>query len=154
MKVAEIISDYRQPRPGDRGDCCHPGEWGYTSEIPEQMKGNWVWVKAMNSPVWTRRNAGNQKKEPGLPHPAPEGFNGWAQSMLGVGNPETTVVLMGLTLYCCLLCTAQELSWRGYTVRILREGTDTYSGNAKEKNIFFRIRQSQTGQNRYRGKCS
>lgn len=24
IKLNEIISDYRQPRPGDRGDCCHP----------------------------------------------------------------------------------------------------------------------------------
>ena len=29
IRIAEIISDYRQPRPCDRGDCCRPGEWGY-----------------------------------------------------------------------------------------------------------------------------
>ena len=38
IKIAEIISDYRQPRPGDRGDCCHPGEWGYESEIPTETR--------------------------------------------------------------------------------------------------------------------
>ena len=40
IKIAEIISDYRQPRPGGRGNCCRPGEWGYESEIPESAKEN------------------------------------------------------------------------------------------------------------------
>ena len=131
IEVAEIVSDYRQPRPGDRGDCCHPGEWGYTSEIHENLKRSWVWIKCMNSPVWTRRSAGHHKKEPELPHPAPEAFGSWTLNTLG--NPGTTVVLAGLTLDCCVLCAAQELNWRGYDVKILREGTDTYSGSAKEK---------------------
>ena len=130
VEVAVIISDYRQPRPGDRGDCCHPGEWGYTSEIPDNLKRSWVWVKCMNSPIWTRRPAWNQKKEPEVPHAAPEGFSEWTKNVLGTG---TTVVLMGLTLDCCVLCTTQELNWRGYTVKILREGTDVYSGSKDDK---------------------
>jgi len=43
------------------------------------------------------------------------------------------VVLIGLTSDSCVLCTAQELSWRGYNVKILEEAVDNYSGNLKEK---------------------
>ena len=28
IKINEIVSDYRQPRPGSGRDCCCPGEWG------------------------------------------------------------------------------------------------------------------------------
>ena len=31
--MAEIISDYRQPRPGDSRSCCVPGEVGFDSVI-------------------------------------------------------------------------------------------------------------------------
>ncbi len=51
IKIAEIISDYRQQRPGDSGDCCHPGTWGYESEIPEDVKLKDIWIKSMNSPI-------------------------------------------------------------------------------------------------------
>lgn len=44
-----------------------------------------------------------------------------------------TVMLIGLTVDCCVLCTAQELSFRGYTVKILEEATDSYSGDFQEK---------------------
>jgi nicotinamidase-related amidase len=36
--TAEIISDYRQPRPGDPRNMCHPGSWGYSSEILDQER--------------------------------------------------------------------------------------------------------------------
>ena len=39
IKVNEIISDYRQPRPGDSGDMCHPGTWGYESVMPAELQG-------------------------------------------------------------------------------------------------------------------
>lgn len=68
IKISEIISDYRQPRPGDRGDCCRPGEWGYRSQIPEDLKDEEVWIKCMNSPIWIRENIGIEDKEPGLPY--------------------------------------------------------------------------------------
>ena len=38
ITISEIISDYRQPRPGDRGDLCRPGEKGFKSEIPKDIK--------------------------------------------------------------------------------------------------------------------
>src|SRR3989344_6560006 len=59
IKIAEIISDYHQPRPGDRGDCCRPGEWGYESEIPVAVKEKDIWIKCMNSPLWIRDNIGD-----------------------------------------------------------------------------------------------
>jgi len=36
IKIAEIISDYRQPRPGDLDDSTRPGETGYESGKPEE----------------------------------------------------------------------------------------------------------------------
>lgn len=132
QKIAEIISDYRKPRPGDRGDCCHPGEWGYESEIPEDVKNPKVWVKCMNSPLWVRENIGNTNENPGLPYQDPLKFSGWLNDVVGVPQ-DTEVILIGLTADCCVFCTAQELHWRGYEVKILQEGTDTYSGDQQEK---------------------
>ena len=132
LKIAEIISDYRQPRPGDRGDCCHPGEWGYVSEIPKSAKENDIWLKCMNSPIWVRDNIGEPTKQPGLPYQDPKKFSEWIEKV--IGKPEDTeVVLVGLTLDCCVLCTAQEFSFRGYKVKILKEAVDAYSGEETEK---------------------
>lgn len=132
LKIAEIISDYRQPRPGDRGDCCRPGELGYESEIPESAKENNVWIKCMNSPIWVRDNIGDPTKQPGIPYQDPKKFSEWIEKV--IGKPEDTeVVLVGLTLDCCVLCTAQEFNFRGYKVKILKEAVDTYSGEQSEK---------------------
>lgn len=56
IRVVEIISDYRQPRPGDLDDSTKPGQWGYVSELPDDVKLKPVWIKCMNSPIWTRKN--------------------------------------------------------------------------------------------------
>ena len=133
IKIAEIISDYRQPRPGDTGDCCHPGELGYESEIPEDVKLKDVWIKCMNSPVWTRKNIGLANKKPGLPFQDTNAFDKWLNKNVGKPKDLDEVVLIGLTSDCCVLCTAQELSWRGYNVKILEEAVDNYSGNPQEK---------------------
>ena len=37
IKINEIISDYRQPRPGDRDESCVPGTWGYESIVPKEI---------------------------------------------------------------------------------------------------------------------
>ncbi len=132
LKIAEIISDYRPPRPGDRGDLCHPGEWGYESIIPADVKNDNIWIKCMNSPVWVRENIGETAKTPGLPYQDPESFNKWLLET--VGRPEDTeVVLIGLTADCCVMCTGQELNWRGYKVHVLKEASDTDSGDQAEK---------------------
>jgi nicotinamidase-related amidase len=132
LKIAEIISDYRQPRPGDRGDCCHPGELGYDSEIPASVKEKEIWIKCMNSPIWVRDNIGDPDRQPGIPYQDPHKFSEWLEKV--TGKPEDTeIVLIGLTLDCCVLCTAQELNFRGYTVKILKEAVDAYSGDQAEK---------------------
>ena len=132
IRIAEIISDYRQPRPGDRGDCCRPGEWGYESEIPDAIKDEGAWIKCMNSPIWVRENIGDPNKKPGLPYQDPEKFNGWIEREIGRPN-ETEILLIGLTLDCCVLCAAQEFSFRGYKVKILKEAVDSYSGRPEDK---------------------
>ncbi|MBU1032354.1 MAG: cysteine hydrolase family protein [Patescibacteria group bacterium] len=137
IKVAEIISDYRQPRPGDLDDSTCPGEDGYISEIPEDVKLKNVWVKCMNSPIWTRKNIGDPNKKPGLPYQDPEAFTKWLNSTIGKPEEVDEVILIGLTIDCCVLCTAQELKWRGYRVKILKEAVDTYSGNQKETKMIL-----------------
>lgn len=129
IKLAEIISDYRQPRPGDRRDCLYPGTEMYLSEIPDDVKEFPVWVKCMNSPVWVRENIGVADRPPGLPYPDPEGFSRWLDEVVR----DREVLLIGLSLDRCVLATAQELTYRGYDVFILSEGTDPSSGDSEEK---------------------
>ncbi len=87
----------------------------------------------MNSPVWTRKNIGLANKKPGLPFQDTNAFDKWLNKNVGKPKDLNEVVLIGLTSDCCVLCTAQELSWRGYNVRILEEAVDNYSGNPQEK---------------------
>lgn len=133
IKIAEIISDYRQPRPGDRGTGCAPGTWGYESEIPASAKYNPVWIKCMNSPIWVRQNGGDPNAEPGLPYQDPQAFTDWLNKTIGKPEDVDQVVLLGLTIDCCVLCTAQELTFRGYKAVVLTEGVDVYSGDPTEK---------------------
>lgn len=137
IKVAEIISDYRLPRPADPDDSCRAGEWGYESEIPEDIKLKPVWIKCMNSPIWVRENIGYPDKKPGLPYQNPQAFTSWLDDVVGKPEDLDAVILIGLTSDCCVFCTAQELSWRGYKVKILAEGVGTYSGDEKEKEMIL-----------------
>lgn len=137
IKVAEIVSDYRQPRPGDGDDSTRPGEEGYESELPKDVKFKKIWIKCMNSPIWTRKNAGNPNKKPGLPYQDPKAFTIWLNSTIGKPQETDEVVLVGLTIDCCVFCTAQELTFRGYKVKILTEAVDVYSGNQKEKEMIL-----------------
>lgn len=137
IKIAEIISDYRLPRPADPDDSCRVGEWGYESEIPEDVKLKPQWVKCMNSPIWVRDNIGNPNKKPGLPYQDPQAFTKWLHEIIGKPDSLDAVVLIGLTADCCVFCTAQELSWRGYNVKVLSEGVGSYSGSEKEKEMIL-----------------
>ena len=132
-EIFEIISDYRQPRPGDVGDGCYPGTSGYESEISGDVKAGDTWIKCMNSPIWVRENIGNGHLPPGLPYQAPERFTRWLQDT--VGSPERLdfVALIGLTIDWCVFCAAQELRWRGYEVKIVEEGTDAVDGDEAYK---------------------
>lgn len=46
-------------------------------------------------------------------------------------------MLLGLTIDCCVLSTAQELSWRGYYAFVLYEGVDHASGRTEDKDQIF-----------------
>ncbi len=138
VRIGEIISDYRQPRPGDIGDCCHPGEWGYTSEIPSELVET-QWIKCLKSPLFTRKNIGLPKRKPGLPKADAEGFYKWMTPHAGTHLGKGTVVVFGLTLDCCILCTAQTLRFDGYNVKILMDATDTYEGGQKSKKEVMRL---------------
>ena len=133
IKINEIISDYRQPRPGDFGDGCHPGEWGYESLIPKELRKS-LWVKSMNSPVWIRENIGEKDKEPGLPYPDSKAFGDWVEKNIGKPN-ETTPILFGLTIDCCVLSAIQEFRWRGYNPIVIKEAVDHSSGKEKDRDI-------------------
>jgi len=133
IKVNEIVSDYRQPRPGDSGDGCYPGTWGYESLLPTDLRKS-VWVKCMNSPIWIRENGGVQDKNPGLPYPDSDGFGKWIDVNIGP-REEVTPVIFGLTIDCCVLSTIQEFSWRGYKPIIIREAVDHASGEIKDRDI-------------------
>jgi len=134
IKIAEIVSDYRLPRPADRDDSCNPGTWGYKYEIPDSIKEKPVWVKCMNSPIWIRENIGDSTKQPGLPYQDPKKFSEWIDRVIGKSD-NTEIILIGLTLDCCVHCTAQEFNFRGFKVRILKEAVDTYSGEQADKEI-------------------
>lgn len=69
---------------------------------------------------------------PTLPVQVPPAFDRWLLEVVGSIN-RVEIVLFGLTLDRCVLLTAQELAARGYTVHILEEGVDTYSGTANDK---------------------
>lgn len=133
LVIHEIISDYRQPRPGDAGDGCYPGTPGYESEIPSDVKTGEPWIKCMNSPIWVRENIGQGQLPPGLPYQDPQGFTCWLDGNVGPPQSIDFVVLIGLTIDWCVFCAAQELRWRGYEVRILTEGTDAVGGDEAYK---------------------
>lgn len=137
IRIAEIVSDYRQPRPGRRGDFCKPGTEGYKSEIPQDVRHPSVWVKAANAPLWTRENAGIEGKEPGIPYEDPAGFGAWLSETIGAPSDANAVIVVGLTLDRCVLCTVQELYMRGYKTMILEEATDPFSGNSVEKDAML-----------------
>ena len=132
-RIAEIISDYRQPRPGDLFAHCDPGSPGYESELPADVKHPQAWIKCMHSPLWVRDNGGLAEKTPGKPYQDPVGFTNWLTTVVGLPGEDNDLVLIGLTLDCCVLCTAQELFFRGYRVNYLIEALDTYNGSQEEK---------------------
>lgn len=133
IKTNEIVSDYRQPRPGDRDESCVPGTWGYESIVPKEIV-KAQWVKCMNSPIWIRENIGNPEKIAGLPYQDTEKFGKWL--LENFGDPkEVTPILFGLTIDCCVLSTLQELNWRGYYPKVIYEGVDHYKATEESKKM-------------------
>ena len=133
IKVNEIISDYRQPRNGDLGEGCFPGEWGYESVLPKDLQKS-LWVKCMNSPIWVRKNGGKAGKKPGLPYPDSKAFGKWIKK--NIGKPEEVIpVIFGLTIDCCVLSTVQEFRWRGFSPIVIREAVDTSNGKIEDRDL-------------------
>ncbi len=131
IKISEIVSDYRQPRPGDRDESCVPGTWGYESIVPRELV-KAQWVKCMNSPIWIRENIGDPDKKAGLPYQDTGKFGKWLEE--NIGRPDqVTPVLFGLTIDCCVLSTLQELNWRGYYPQVVKEGVDHYLATEEAK---------------------
>jgi nicotinamidase-related amidase len=136
-RIAEIISDYRTTEPRTRTSTCVPGQWGYQSIIPSDVKHSSVWVKAEPSPAWTRAGAGQENQVPGQPYPAPDTFSAWLTTVIGPPSANQEIILVGLMLEVCVLSTLQELKYRGYQVKVLFEGVDTYSGSVEQKQLLF-----------------
>ena len=133
LKIAEIVSDYRMPVANHRQILCVPGEPGFESQIPQDVKFPQPWIKCRHNPTWVRENGGIADKVPSPGHPDPESFSRWIEKQFGPAESETEITLIGLVLDGCVMCTGQELSFRGYSVRYLFEGVDCYSGSVDEK---------------------
>ena len=133
IKLNEVVSDYRQPRRGDSGDGCYPGDWGYESLIPKELV-KATWVKSMNSPIWIREGGGDSGKVPGEPYPDSKKFGEWLNTNLG-GPDDVIPVVFGLTIDCCVLSMIQELKWRGYKPLVLKEAVDHASGKIEDRDI-------------------
>jgi hypothetical protein len=133
LKVNEIVSDYRQPRPGDGGDACHPGEFGYESILPNDLRKS-LWIKCMNSPIWIRKNIGDPTKEPGQPYPDSEAFGKWVEENIGLPE-EVRPIIFGLTIDCCVLSAIQEFRWRGFSPIVISEAVDHVSGKEEDKKV-------------------
>ncbi|MBU2643615.1 isochorismatase family protein [bacterium] len=133
LKIAEIISDYRFPVANHRRELCVPGERGYESQIPIEVKHSDPWIKCRHNPAWVRENGGFANKSPGPGHPDPELFSSWLENHFNAPEPKNEIILIGLVLDGCVMCTGQELSFRGYKVRYLFEAVDCFSGSIDEK---------------------
>ena len=133
--IAEIISDYRITAPAVGTPTCVPGQWGYQSIIPTDVKHPCVWVKAEPSPGWTRAGAGQADQRPGVPYPDPNAFSAWLTATIGAPAADQAIILVGLMLEICVLSTLQELKYRGYRVKVLFEGVDTYTGTEEHKQL-------------------
>ena len=137
IEVAEIISDYRSPGGDDADATCVPGQWGYESAIPADVKPNPPWVKASIAPTWVRDGGGRADAIPGPARSDPTGFATWLDAAIGPPDRGGPVVIMGLVLEVCVLATLIEVRLRGYPAVVLIEGVDTYEGDRRRKLEFL-----------------
>lgn len=137
IPVAEIVSDYRSLG-GDADDAtCVPGQWGYESVIPTDVKPAEPWVKASIAPTWVRDGGGRADAVPGPSRPDPAGFATWLDATIGPPERGGPIVVFGLMLEVCVLASLIELHLRGYPAAVLVEGVDTYDGDARRKTEFL-----------------
>lgn len=140
-RLFSIVSDYRLPRPGDEHELCVPGTEGFQEDIyPDGLKlmrhPSRRWVKAMNSPTWIRENGGAMGFPTYEPYPDPDKFIDWCD---GSFTPRESIALIGLTVDCCVLCTAMELSYQGYHPVVVSDATDAYDGTKETKDTALRV---------------
>ena len=98
-----------------------------------------IWIKCWHSPIWIRKNIGNPNKKPRVPYQDSKAFTKWLDSTVGKPEDIDDVILIGMTVNCCILCLAQELFSRGYKVKILKEATDDYGGSASDKEYILQM---------------
>ncbi len=137
IKLYEIISDYRQPKPRSTRNNCVPWTRWFESVIPKDIKFAKPWVKAMNSPIRVRENIFDWSKETSMPYQDSHLFDERLLNNIWPRDLRSEIILIGLTLDCCVLCLAQELSRRWYKVTTIIETVDTYSWDQDEKNMIL-----------------
>jgi nicotinamidase-related amidase len=137
LAVAEIVSDYRSPGGNDADTTCVPGQWGFESVIPADVRPLEPWVKASIAPTWVREGGGQADAVPGPARPDPHGFSTWLDTVLGPPDGSGPVVIMGLVLEVCVLATLIDIRLRGYSASMLIEGVDTYDGDQRRKREFL-----------------
>lgn len=137
LTIAEIVSDYRGTGGNDTDTTCVPGQWGYESVIPADVKHHEPWVKASIAPTWVRDGGGRSDAVPGPARPDPSGFAAWLQTVLGPPDRSGPVVIMGLVLEVCVLATLIDINLRGYPAAVLIEGVDTSDGDQRRKREFL-----------------
>lgn len=137
IPIAEIVSDYRTPG-GDAADAtCVPGQWGFESAIPSDLKPTAPWVKASIAPTWVRDGGRQAGVIPGAPYADPAGFAHWLETAIGPPSRSGPVVLIGLMLEVCVPASLIEVHMRGYPTSVLIEGVDTADGDARRKGEFL-----------------
>lgn len=137
VAVAEIVSDYRSPGGNVADSTCVPGQWGYESAIPADLKPVAPWVKASIAPPWARDGGGRADAVPGPARLDPTGFANWLEAAIGPPGGSEPVVIMGLVLEVCVLASLIEIRLRGYPAVVLIDGVDTYDGDQRRKLEFL-----------------
>lgn len=133
IKTLEIISDYRLPRKKAKKEKCVPWTWWYQSILPDTIKTNPTRIKSMHSPLWVRKNRWTTN-ETSYAYQDIEWFDNRIKNQIW---SEKEVILYWLTLDCCVLSIAQELSWRWFKVYLLNEWVDMFDGKKQSKDNFI-----------------
>ena len=71
-----------------------------------------------------------------LPYADSKKFGKWMDKNIG-RREDTTPVIFGLTIDCCVLSTVQEFRWRGFNPIIIREAVDHASGKIEDRDIIL-----------------
>lgn len=92
----EIVSDHRTEGGDEADTTCVPGQWGYRSAMPADLRSVSPGVKASIAPTWVRDGGGRAGAVPGPAKADPVGFTTWLESSLGPAASTGPVVIVGL----------------------------------------------------------